>query len=214
MGPLKGLMILIFAWVMQGCAFTKATLDVSASPNVHVAGPLGDVVPSEFVRPNLDDARLDKARIGWKKNGFGQQTADITTRKPVEEILESAVSKALVDTHHKIADSGAIQVVGTVDRFWFDVDVNFWTVRFIGDVQCTLDFVDRQTKQSIYKSKYSGNYTEQKAGGLEKTWATVMSKAVDKLIESVVLDEELAAALQNFARRPDNSVASTTTTAN
>ena len=89
--------------------------------------------------------------------------------------------------------------MGTVDRFWFDVDVNFWTVKFIGDVQCTLDFVDARTQQSIYKSKYAGSYTEEKAGGLEKTWTVVMNRAIDKLIEDIVLDEALASALAGHA---------------
>jgi YajG family uncharacterized lipoprotein len=136
-------------------------------------------------------------RIGWKKNGFGQNTADVVTKLPVEQIVESAVAKALTDTNHTVGDNGAIQVIGTVDRFWFDFDVNFWTVKFVGDVQCTLDFVDAQSNESIYKSTYSGNYAEEKGGGLERTWTIVMNKALDKLIESIVLDEALAAALNN-----------------
>ncbi|MFC4311252.1 YajG family lipoprotein [Steroidobacter flavus] len=181
--------------VLQGCAFTKATLDVKPSPDVHVAGPLGDVKSIAFNNPQLLDSRADKARIGWKKNGFGQNTADIVSKQPVEDIVETAVAKALTDSRHTVGDNGAIQVVGTVDRFWFDLDVNMWTVKFVGDVQCTLDFIDAQTKQSIYKSKYSGNYSDEKAAGLEKTWTMVLNKAVDKLIEMIVLDEELAAAL-------------------
>jgi uncharacterized lipoprotein YajG len=180
--------------VAQGCAFTKATLDVKPT-SAQVAGPLGDLPPIAFQNPQLLDSRPDTARIGWKKNGFGQNTADIVTKQPVEQIVENAVAKALTDTKHSVGDTGAVQIVGTVDRFWFDLDVNMWTVKFIGDVQCTVDFVDPQTKQSIYKSKYSGNYADTKAGGLEKTWTEVMSKALDKLIESIVLDEELVAAL-------------------
>jgi uncharacterized lipoprotein YajG len=187
------------ALVMQGCAFTKATLDIHATPEAKVAGPLGDVKSIRFSAPALDDARLDKARIGWKKNGFGQNTADITTKQPVDQIVESAVSKALTDTNHNVGNDGGVEVVGTVDRFWFDLDVNMWTVKFIGDVQCTVDFIDTATKQSIYKSKYSGNYADTKAGGLEKTWTEVMNKALDKLIESIVLDEELVAALNKRA---------------
>ena len=99
-------------------------------------------------------------------------------------------------------------MVGTVDRFWFDYDVNMWTVKFIGDVQCTLDFVDAQTRQSIYKSKYSGSHSETKAGGLEATWTLVLNKSLDKLIESVVLDDELTAALNaQLAQQP--SIAAT-----
>jgi uncharacterized lipoprotein YajG len=184
--------------VAQGCAFTKATLDVKPTA-AKVAGPLGDVTPIAFQNPQLVDSRSDTVRIGWKKNGFGQNTADIVTKQPVEQIVEGAVAKALTDTKHSVGDSGAVQVVGTIDRFWFEVDVNMWTVKFMGDVQCTVDFVDTATKQSIYKSKYSGSYADTKAGGLEKTWTEVMNKALDKLIESIVLDEELVAALNKRA---------------
>lgn len=195
---LRFLLIATAILVAQGCAFTKATLDVKPTAT-QVAGPLGDVPSITFQKPQLVDSRPDQARIGWKKNGFGQNTADIVTKEPVEQIVETAVAKALTDTRHSVADTGAIQVVGTVDRFWFDLDVNMWTVKFIGDVQCTVDFIDPHTKQSIYQSKYSGNYADTKAGGLEKTWTEVMSKALDKLIESIVLDEELVAALSKRA---------------
>ncbi|MBL8270880.1 YajG family lipoprotein [Steroidobacter sp.] len=191
---LRFLVLAVAVLVMQGCAFTKATLDVKHT-NAQIAGPLGDVMPIAFQTPQLLDSRADTARIGWKKNGFGQNTADVVTKQPVEQLVEAAVAKALTDTKHSVGDSGDVQVVGTIDRFWFEIDPNFWTVKFIGDVQCTVDFIDRQTKQSIYKSKYAGSYAQEKAGGLEKTWAEIMSKALDKLIESIVLDEELVAAL-------------------
>jgi hypothetical protein len=35
-----------------------------------------------------------------------------------------------------------------------------------------------------------------KVGGLDKTWSEVMGKALDKLIEDVVLDEDLADAVK------------------
>jgi hypothetical protein len=70
-------------------------------------------------------------------------------------------------------------------------------VKFIGDVQATLEFIDKATRQQIYKSKYTGSYNEAKGGGLEKTWTLVMNKAIDKLVESIVLDDELAAALSS-----------------
>ena len=92
-------------------------------------------------------------------------------------------------------------VTGTVDRFWFDTDMNFWTVEFIGDVQCTLNFIDLVSGTSIYSASYSGTYKEKTAGGLEKTWTGVMSKAIEKLIEDIVFDEELTVALSEFKSR-------------
>jgi hypothetical protein len=72
----------------------------------------------------------------------------------------------------------------------------------------TLDFVDAQTRQSIYKSKYSGSHSEQKAGGLEATWTMVLNKSLDQLIASIVLDDEPTAALNaRLAQQP--SIAAT-----
>jgi uncharacterized lipoprotein YajG len=182
---------------LQGCAFTKSTLSVAPSAELKVAGPLGDVAPVRFSPPQLEDNRQDRARIGWKKNGFGANTADITTAEPVDQIVEKSVAKALTDARHMVTDGGDVQVVGQVDRFWFETDVNFWTVTFIGEVRCTLEFIDARTRQSLYKHTYTGSHSESKAGGLDKTWAAVMSKATDKLIEDIVLDENLAAALKS-----------------
>jgi uncharacterized lipoprotein YajG len=194
----KGLLALaVFGIALQGCAFTKSTLEVSATPELKIAGPLGDVTPVRFSSPQLEDTRQDRERIGWKKNGYGANTADITTTEPVDQIVEKSVAKALSDARHSVADAGDIQVTGQVERFWFETDTNFWTVTFIGEVRCTLNFIDARTQQSIYKSTYSGSHSESKAGGLDKTWAAVMGKAIDKLIEDIILDEELATALKN-----------------
>lgn len=185
------------AALLQACAFKDSVLDVHANPATKVAGPLGDIKPVSFSTPQLDDARLDRVRIGWKKNGYGQNTANITSTTPPDQIVENAVTKALTDTNHKVGPGGDVKVVGTVDRLWLDFDINFWTVKFIGDVQATLEFVDSRTNQSIYKSKYTGSYNEDKGGGLEKTWTEIMNKAMDKLVESIVLDEGLANALKS-----------------
>ena len=102
--------------LLQGCAFTPAQLDLQPTAETRVAGPLADVPPLRFDAPQLEDARLDKARIGWKNNGYGQNTADITTTQPVDRIVESAVSKALADANQTVGDDGNVRVVGTVDR--------------------------------------------------------------------------------------------------
>jgi uncharacterized lipoprotein YajG len=182
--------------LLPACAFTPAQLEVKPHASTQVAGPLKDIGPVEFRASQFEDARQDKARIGYKKNGFGQNTADITTSEPVDQIVEKTIDKAIVDSGHTVGDDGALKIVGTVDRFWFDADVNFWTVTFIGEVACTLDFIDAQTTQSVYKSKYAGSYTVDKAGGLEKTWTEVMAIALDKLIEDITLDEDMADTLR------------------
>lgn len=184
--------------LLQGCAFTNATLPVAHDAALNTQGPITEVGPLQFTPPDLVDGRMDKARIGWKQNGYGANTADIYTSEPVDVIVENALTDALADNKHGIAADGRVRITGTIDRFWFETDQNFWSVNFIGDVQCTLDFVDTRTSKSIYSSSYSGNYNHKSGGGLEKTWTMVMGKAIDNLIEDIVLDSDLAEALKGL----------------
>lgn len=195
---MKRILIIAAMLLLQACAFTDSTLKVEHDTAVDITGPISEAGAIAFSAPQLEDARLDKARIGWKKNGYGMNTADITSEQAVDVILENAIIDAIKDNGHTVTDDGRVLITGTVDRFWFDTDMNFWTVEFIGDVQCTLNFVDSATNTPIYSSSYSGTYKEKTAGGLEKTWTEVMSKAIDKLIEDIVFDEDLKDALAEY----------------
>lgn len=192
---MKRILVITAMLLLQACAFTDSTLKVEHDTAVDITGPISEAGVIAFSAPQLEDARLDKARIGWKKNGYGMNTADITSEQAVDVIVENAIIDAIKDNGHTVADDGRVRITGTVDRFWFDTDMNFWTVEFIGDVQCTLNFVDSATNTTIYSSSYSGTYKEKTAGGLEKTWTEVMSKAIEKLIEDIVFDEDLKDAL-------------------
>jgi uncharacterized lipoprotein YajG len=195
---MKKLMAIAAILMIQACAFTDATLKVEHDDEVNITGPISEAGGIAFSAPQLEDARLDKARIGWKQNNFGMKTADITSEQTVDVIVENAIIDAIKDNGHSVAEDGQVRISGTVDRFWFETDMNFWTLEFIGDIQCTLDFVDTATNESIYSSSYSGTYKEKTAAGYVKTWTEVMSKAIDKLIEDIVFDEELTDALATY----------------
>jgi uncharacterized lipoprotein YajG len=195
---MKKIVIMAAILLVQACAFTDATLKVEHDEAANVIGPLSETKGISFSAPQLEDARLDKARIGWKKNGFGMNTADITSEEPVDVIVESAITDAIKDNGHLIEDDGRVRISGTVDRFWFDMDVNAWSIEFIGDIQSTLVFFDTMTNSTIYKSTYSGNYKEKTGAGYVKTWTEVMGKAIDNLIEDIVFDEDLSEALEDY----------------
>jgi len=195
---MRNLAVITAFLLLQACAFTDATLKVEHDPAVDITGPISEAGAIVFSAPQLNDARLDKARIGWKKNGYGMNTADITSEQPVDVIVADAIIDAIKDNGHSISEDGQVRIIGTVDRFWFDTDINFWSLEFIGDVQCTLDFIDSASNTSIYRSSYSGNYKEKTAAGYVKTWTEVMSQAIDKLIEDIVFDEDLKEALAGY----------------
>lgn len=194
------IIFIVLTLLIQACAFTDATLPVHHDSSANIVGPVSDLEQLTFKSPKLIDSRLDKQRIGWKKNGYGQNTADITTEQSVESIIESALVDAIGDNGHSISAAAPIIITGSVDRFWFETDVNFWTVEFIGDIQCTLNFTDAISNESIYTSVYTGTHKKKVAGGLEKTWTEVLAKAVDNLIEEIVFDEELSDAIEQHSQ--------------
>lgn len=193
----KRILFVAFVCVIQACAFTDATLKVAHDEATDFKGPMSSVPPLSLSQPTLEDARQDKDRIGYKKNGYGKNTADIATEIPVDTIVENALTGGFQDNGHTVAQTGDIAVTGTVDRFWFEFDTNFWTVEFTGDIQCTLIFTDTASDTVIYESKYSGTYRRKTGGGLDGTWTEVMNNALHKLVEDVVYDEDLIEALQD-----------------
>lgn len=181
--------------LIQGCAFTTARLNVAARPNAEFKGPLSQVAATKFDVQALTDARADKARIGWKKNGYGSNTADILSTRPVPELVVEAIRAGLQQNGHTVAVPGDITVTGSVTRFWFEVKPNFWSVEFTGNVECDLQFTKAGTAQEVYKSRYSGTYTKKTGGGLEATWTEVMDASLEKLVEDIVFDANLIEAL-------------------
>lgn len=182
--------------LLQACAFTDATLDVSHSADANFEGPISSVEAVSFSAPVISDDRQDPDRIGFKKNGYGANTADIMTKTPVNEIVSNGLVAGLSANNQSVIENGRVAISGSLKKFWLEMDVNFWTVEFIGDVQCELIFTDTQSNKQIFSSIYNGTYSEKKAAGLEGTWTEIMGKAVDKLVEDVMFDEELTEALQ------------------
>lgn len=195
---MKKIAFILMVGLIQACAFTDATLDVKHDPEKNYAGPIGDVDSVTIELADLTDNRADKERIGWKKNGYGQNTADIYTVQPVEQIVADGITSGLIKNGHKVGEDGAVRIQGSVNRFWFEMDPNMWTIEFTGDIQCTLEFVSVKSGESIYKSDYAGSFSKKTGGGLEKTWTEVMGFALDKLIEDVMFDEDLAEALEDL----------------
>ena len=188
--------VLLTVVLIQGCAFTTARLNVAARPNADFKGPLSQVPPTRFDVQALTDARSDKARIGWKKNGYGSNTADILSTRPVSDVVTDAIRAGLQQNGHTAAMPGDIVISGSVTRFWFEVKPNFFTIEFTGNVECDLQFVRTGTTQEVYKSRYSGTYTRKTGGGLEATWTEVMDASVEKLVEDIVFDANLIEALK------------------
>jgi len=188
--------LLLATALLQGCAFTDAKLDIAHPADATFKGPLSGANVTKFELKPLADERSDKARIGWKKNGYGQNTADITSSREVTLIVADAVTAGLQRNGHSVGVPSDVTIAGAVTRFWFEIDPNFFTVEFIGNIECDLQFVSARSGTIIHKGRYSGTFSKKTGGGLEATWTEVMNAAVGKLVEDIVFDPELIEALE------------------
>ncbi len=100
---MRKLLLLALVTLLQGCAFTDAHLDIAARPDANLKGPLLHVAPTSFDLQPLTDARSDTHRIGWKKNGYGSNTANILSNRPVTEVVVEAVSAGLRQNGHMVS---------------------------------------------------------------------------------------------------------------
>lgn len=185
-----------------GCAFGNATLNVAYDRATASKGPISAAGPELIRVAEFDDSRPDTARIGYKRNMYGWKTADILTEKPVPEIVADAVAQSLEHNGKTIAEAGNLTILGDVTQFWFEVDQGFWTVKFSGSAACDFEFVDSATGMTIYENSYIGNYEKKAAGGLEATWAEVMTLALHDLVDAMIKDPRLVAALKALGREP------------
>jgi uncharacterized lipoprotein YajG len=190
------LLILALGFVTQGCALTDATLEAGPAAELVSAGPLSEARSRQFAIAALEDVRPDQERIGYKKNGFGQNTADITTDEPVTQIVADAITSALTANGHQIATND-IAIEGNVSQFWVDSDMNFWSIEIMCSIEIDLVFVDTATGQALHEATYNGSFNDKFQTGMESNLQAVMSGAVEALVDDLVFDEELAEALDS-----------------
>lgn len=193
---LRSTLSLLVLALATGCAFTQADLDVHLDAPSARKGPLAEAPATAIEYAALADTRIDRARIGHKKNGFGQNTADVQALKPVVEIVRDALRLTFEANGHGTASPGAVRVEGEVTQFWFDTQTNFWTVEFMATVESKLKFVDVATGKPLHEGAYTGHYNEKSAGGYEKSWARVLNLALARMVETVAFDGALADALK------------------
>lgn len=188
-------LLLSGAVLLGGCAFTQATLNVGYLEASR--GPLASVESRRVEIGPFEDKRLERDKIGWKKNGFGQKTAHIVSSRPVPEIVRDALAVEFMKNGHNVGGApGDVMLSGEIKTFWFDYQINFWTVDFMGTVEVALSVADGEDGAPLLKRTYQGHYTEKSMGGLEGTWERVMNVALERMVRELSTDSKLLQVLK------------------
>jgi Uncharacterized lipoprotein len=190
-----GLSILI----VGGCAFTQGNLNVRYADDNTRKGPLSSVKPLNFEVGEFVDKRPETDKIGYKRNGFGTKTASIVTTQPVPQIVQEAmVTEFRKNGHLTTSNNKDLLLSGTITSFWFDYQVNFTTVEFMGTVSVDLDVTNGKTGSVMLTRAYQGHYNEKSLGGLEATWERIMNVALERMVQQMSTDNKLVQALKSL----------------
>ena len=185
--------ILLVLTLSQGCAFNDIHLSIALPEDAAPTGPLSELSHKEFSVVSILDIRPDNARIGYRRNGFDQEVADILPDEPVEDIIQRSIEETLVKNGHRISEKG-IRVRGEISVFWFEWDINFRNIEFIGQIACELVFSTEHGE--LYRNNYVGSYNHRARGGFsDKPYRAAMNGALASLAEDIAFDSHLATAL-------------------
>lgn len=195
---------MLLSLALGGCAFTQANLNVGYDEAKAVKGPLSEIPPRQLTIAEFKDLRPERDKIGYKRNGYGMKTANIVTQKPVPEIVRDAVTAEFSKNGHLSTGKAAEFVLaGDITTFWFDIQINFWSVEFMGTVAVDLNVTDARTGTSLLARKYQGHFNEKSLGGLDSTWERVMNTALAAMIEEMSTDLKLLEVLRKVEKPND-----------
>lgn len=195
--PIIVVQLLVVLATVGGCAFTQATLNVGYTEAMANRGPLSSIAPRRIDVGAFADKRPETNKIGYKRNGFGQKTADIVTAKPVPDIVKEALIAEFKKNGHDVTTAERdLVLAGDITTFWFELQVNFATIEFFGTSAITLNVVDGRTGTTLLTRNYQGHYTEKSLGGLDATWERVMNEALQRMVREVATDLQLIRVLK------------------
>lgn len=183
--------------LLGGCAFTDATINVRYPETAPSRAALGAVPPRRIEIGPVQDKRPETDKIGYKRNGFNQKTAKISTEKPVPEIVREALAAELTKNGHTVGGADAELVLSAdVTEFWLDIGVGVFTIDFVGATGVEVRLRDKKSDAEVTTRRYRGYQKETAMGGLEGTWEQVMNAALEHMMREVGTDVGLAQALR------------------
>ncbi len=185
------------AILASGCALTQGNIKVGYDPANTRKGPLSSFRPVSVQIQEFADKRAEINKVGYKRNAYGSPMAPIVTTEPVPQIVREAIATEFSTNGHRVVASASdVLISGEITSFWFNSQVNFWTVEFMGTVGVNATVVDTRTGGTVFSANYEGHYNEKSTGGLEKTWERVMNTALERMVQSMSSDRKLVESLK------------------
>lgn len=207
---MRFLLALAGALSLSACAFGDETLTLAAASEEDRKGVISEAPSTEISLGEIVDARPDRKPvgkdetadpkrpyfIGYKKNGYGQNTANILSEEAATETVSRRITKVLEANGHSVVDGDAAAIldIEVVDLF-LEVKTGLVTVEFFGNAKADLTLRDAATGEVLYEESFVGYNSQKTGGGLSGTWTKILDAALDDLARQISLSAELRDAL-------------------
>ena len=191
--------IAALALVALGGCGTGATLDVQYGESSTRPAVLASTPPRRVVVAPVADRRVDTGRIGsWPKDDGA-----VVTRRPVTEIVHSAIVAELTQNGHRIAsDTPDLTVAAAVEAFSLDTMRSYPGRQFLGRVVLVVTVMDGRNGSPLVSRRFIG-ITRRLVDETSKQAAQdVMDAALARAMHDLATDPELIAVLAKSPAAP------------
>ncbi|WP_024694354.1 YajG family lipoprotein [Pseudomonas syringae] len=130
---------------LTGCAFTSEKIDIHY---VQQQGVTAEPYASNtLVSVTVKDSRVDKSKVSSKKNGYGMETAPITSNEEVSVTFSRAIEQEIRARGFRAGSGdGDIRLNAEINRFYNDHKIGFFSGDAVADLSLSVRVSDAADK--------------------------------------------------------------------
>ena len=180
------LLIVLALLTLGGCG-TGATVDVRYPDELTNRAVLASAPPRRVAIGPVVDRRADVSRIGsWPKDDGA-----IVTRRPVPEIVHSALAAELTRNGHTVVtETPELNLAVTLEAFWLDTMQTYPGRQYLGRVVMLVTVTDSRGGSTLLSRRFIGIKRQ-------------LVEETSKQAVRDVMDAALARALHDLATEPE-----------
>ena len=148
--------LLMFSFIVSGCALTKDYVVLSYDPQVNVEKIKG--AESIKLKVEISDVRIIKDKVSNKINSYGMEMAPIIASNDPIGLIKKAMETELKNRGFNLTE-GSVLVFGELNRYYNSFGTGFWSGKAVGEVVMNIQ-VKTQDNKIIFSKSFAGEFKE------------------------------------------------------
>ena len=196
----KAWKVISVALLLTGCA-SEGVVDVGYEPQKTQGTALAAVSPTKVKCAHFTDVRpqgVESILIG-ERFGLGKQPlGEVTSVRPVFDVVREAIQKMLSTAGDKVVEQGEDVVLsGEIRQFWVGtpkVTALYWLI--VGNVELLVELKSAKTGKRIFTHTYAAEASRKTYSRLsDERMKGVIEQALGEVMQAISSDEAFAHAL-------------------